>query len=198
MGDAAIVEIEVASGHRVGYIRDFFERQEADGLLEAFLAMDMAPEIVRMFGADTVTKRRSAQYGVEYAYNVSAKMPAAWTPLMRDIRNRVERVAGRLDGALIQLYPDGDARIGWHRDKGTPEVIASLSFGAEREFAFGDGPARSCRETWKMRLHHGSLLLIPSATNDALKHRLPPAKRLKAPRVNVTLRRFPRGDHSPR
>lgn len=186
-----MIEIEVAPGLQVSYIRDFFEWRDADGLLEALLATDMAPEVVRMFGADTVTRRRSAQYGVEYTYNASAKKPAPWTPLMQGIRTRAEQVAGRLDGALIQLYPDGDAGIGWHRDKGKPEIIASLSFGAEREFAFGIGPARNCEEIWRMPLHHGSLLLIPSATNDALKHRLPTARRVKAPRVNVTLRQFP-------
>jgi alkylated DNA repair dioxygenase AlkB len=187
-----VIEIEVAPGLRVGYVRDFFERPDADALLEALLATDMAPEIVRMFGADAVTRRRTVQYGVEYAYNASAKKPAPWTPLMQGIREQVEQVAGCLDGALIQLYPDGDAGIGWHRDKGKPEIIASLSFGAEREFAFGVGPARSCQEIWRMPLHHGSLLLIPSATNNALKHRLPTAKRVNTPRVNVTLRRFPR------
>lgn len=186
------IQIEVAPGLHVSYIRGFFEWREADRLLEALLATDMAPEVVRMFGADAVTKRRSAQYGVDYAYNATAKKPAPWTPLMQGIRTRVEQAAGPLDGALIQLYPDGDAGIGWHRDKGKPEVIASLSLGVEREFAFGIGPARNCEEIWRMPLHHGSLLLIPSATNDALKHRLPTARRVKAPRVNVTLRRFPR------
>ena len=111
---------------------------------------------------------------------------------MRGIRERVERVAGRLDGALVQLYPNGNAGIGWHRDKGKPEVIASVSLGAEREFAFDVGSARSCEETWRMRLPHGSLLLISSETNTALKHRLPLAKRVETPRVNVTLRRFAR------
>ena len=46
-----------------------------------------------------------------------------------------------LDGGLIQVSPDGRAGIGWHRDKRNPEVIASLSLGAEREFAVGVGPA---------------------------------------------------------
>jgi hypothetical protein len=43
-----------------------------------------------------------------------------------------------------------------------------------------------------MRLAHGSLLQIPAATNNALKHRVPPELRVKEPRVNITLRRFPR------
>ncbi len=43
-----------------------------------------------------------------------------------------------------------------------------------------------------MQLDHGSLLLIPAKVNEAYKHRLPTTKRIDTPRVNVTLRRFPR------
>jgi len=91
----------------------------------------------------------------------------------------------------VQLYPDGKVGIGWHSDAGKPEVIASLSLGAEREFAFGLGTASKCVEVWRMRLAHGSLLLIPAKTNEALKHGLPQSRLVKEPRVNVTLRRFP-------
>ncbi len=129
---------------------------------------------------------------MDYLYNPTAKKSKEWTPLMLSIKRRMESIAGRLDGGLVQMYPHGKAGIGWHANKGKPEIIASLSFGAEREFAFGVGPASRCKEVWRMRLAHGSVLLIPSRTNEALKHRLPPAKRVKEPRVNVTLRRFPR------
>jgi alkylated DNA repair dioxygenase AlkB len=193
MGATEILNIEVAEGCRVGYIPAFFERHEADEMLRAFLMMDMAPEIIHMFGANTTTGRRTARYGAEYAYIAAAKRPEEWTPLMRHIRERAECCVGPLDAALVQLYPDGSAGIGWHRDKGRPEVIASVSLGAEREFVFGVASARACRETWRMCLAHGSLLLIPSETNEALKHRLPPAKRVESPRVNITLRRFPHG-----
>jgi protein gp37/alkylated DNA repair dioxygenase AlkB len=184
--------IEVAPGYSVEYIERFYEKKEADDLLHALLAVDMTPEIIRLYGKTHETKRRSAQYGADYDYNPTAKKSQEWTPLMLSIRERMESVAGPLGGGLVQVYPDGEAGIGWHEDKGKPEVIASLSLGAEREFAFGLGPAAKCEEVWRMRLAHGSLLLIPAKTNEYLKHRLPPAKRVREPRVNVTLRRFPR------
>lgn len=186
------MKIEIANGFGVEYLDEYLTLREADELLRAFMAEEMTPEIVRMFGRDTVTKRRSEQYGADYFFNPRAKPSKEWTPLMAGVRERLESVAGRLDSGLVQIYPDGDAGIGWHEDKGKPEVIASLSLGAEREFAFGAGPAGKCQEVWRMRLGHGSLLLIPSITNEAFKHRLPPAKRIREPRVNVTLRRFPR------
>ena len=67
----------------------------------------------------------------------------------------------------------------------------SWSLGAEREFSFGLEQATKCEEVWRTRLAHGSLLLIPGTTNEAIKHRLPPARRINEPRVNITLRRFP-------
>ena len=185
------IKIEVAPGYSVEYIESFYSSDEADALLRALLAVEMTPEVIRMYGRDTVTKRRSEQYGADYNYNPRAKKPREWTPLMLSIRERMESVAGPLDGGLVQVYPDGETAIGWHEDKGKPEIIASLSLGAEREFSFGVGPASKCEEVWRMRLAHGSLLLIPAKTNEALKHRLPPARRIKEPRVNVTLRRFP-------
>ena len=186
------MRIEVALGQTVEYIEGFYSKEEADDILRALLAVDMTPEVIRMYGRDTITKRRSAQYGMDYDYNPTAKKSQEWTPLMLSIRERMESVAGPLDGGLVQVYPNGEVGIGWHEDKGRPEIIASLSLGAEREFAFGVGPVSKCVEVYRMRLAHGSLLLIPATTNEALKHRVPPAGRVKEPRVNVTVRRFPR------
>lgn len=182
---------EVAPGYWVEYVEQFYARDEADDILRAFLALEMTPEVIRMYGHDIVTKRRSEQYGVDYIYNPAAKKSKEWTPVMLSIRERMESVAGRLDSGLVRRYPNGEAGIGWHKDEENPEIIASLSLGAEREFAFGVGPATRCAEVWRMHLAHGSLLLIPAKTNEALKHRLPPAKCVQEPRVNVTLRRLP-------
>ena len=186
------MRIEVALGQTVEYIEAFYSKEEADDILRALLAVDMTPEVIRMYGRDTITKRRSAQYGMDYDYNPTAKKSQEWTPLMLSIRERMESIAGPLDGGLVQVYPTGEVGIGWHEDKGNPEIIASLSLGAERDLAFGVGPVSKCVEVYRMRLAHGSLLLIPSNTNLAVKHRVPPTKLVKESRVNVTLRRFPR------
>ena len=183
--------IEVTRGCKIEYIDHFYAPEEADSVLRALLAMEMTPEVVRMCGHDIVTKRRSEQYGIDYLYNPAAKKSQDWTPLLRSIQERIEAVAGPLDSGLVRLYPDGKVGIGWHNDAGKPEVIASLSLGAEREFAFGLGTVSKCVEVWRMRLAHGSLLLIPAKTNEALKHWLPQSRLVKEPRVNVTLRRFP-------
>jgi alkylated DNA repair dioxygenase AlkB len=129
-------------------------------------------------------------YGAKYDYNPTAKEPQPWSPSMLGVRERMESVSGRLDGGLLQVYPDGKAGIGWHRDANHPEMIASLSLGAERVFEFGLGTVAACKTVWRMLLAHGSLLVIPKAVNERFKHRLPVTPKVVSPRVNVTLRRF--------
>jgi len=111
--------IEITPGYTVEYIEAFYETQEAEDLLRSLLAVDMTPEIIRLYGKTHETKRRSAQYGADYDYNPTAKKSQAWTPLMLSIRGRMESVAGPLDGGLVQVYPTGEAGIGWHEDRGT-------------------------------------------------------------------------------
>jgi len=188
-----VTRIEIAKGFAVEYIEGFYAQAEADELLRGLLDVQMTPEIVKLYGKTHVTKRRSAQYGAEYNYNVAAKKSQDWTPLMLGIKQRMEAVVGPLHGGLVQVYPNGDAGLGWHYDKGDPEIIASLSLGAEREFCFGQMEGKSCTEMFRMRLKHGSLLLIPAEVNRDYKHIVPTTKRVKEPRVNVTLRRFPWG-----
>ena len=64
-------------------------------------------------------------------------------------------------------------------------AIASLSFGAERTFAFKH---KTTSETLKITLEHGSLLVMKGMVQDAWLHRLPPTKRVNTPRINLTFR----------
>jgi alkylated DNA repair dioxygenase AlkB len=188
------VKIEVTPGYWVEYIEDFISKEEADSYLHTFMLLkpSITPEVVTMFGRSSVQKRLSIQYGADYIYNETAKKSQPWTPPMLEIKALMEAVTGQLDGGLLWIYPNGEAGLGWHEDKGNPEVIASLSLGAQRSFCFGVGTVVKCKEVWRMKLPHGSLLLIPAATNTAFKHRVAVERRVKEPRVNITLRRFPR------
>jgi alkylated DNA repair dioxygenase AlkB len=185
--------LEIEPGYMVEYIDDYWSKDEADELLRGLLEVQMSPEKVKMLGKVHVTRRLSAQYGRPYDYNELAKQPEVWTPLMQGIKARMETVAGPLHGGLVQVYPTGTVPLGYHHDHGQPEVIASLSLGAERDFRFGlVEKGKGCREVFRIRLKHGSLLIIPQAVNIRFKHEVPIMKTVKQARVNVTLRRFPR------
>ena len=64
-------------------------------------------------------------------------------------------------------------------------AIASLSFGAERKFAFKH---KQTKEIISIVLQHGSLLIMKDATQTNWLHRLPPTKLISKPRVNLTFR----------
>ncbi|KAJ7309851.1 hypothetical protein JRQ81_007925 [Phrynocephalus forsythii] len=94
-------------------------------------------------------------------------------------------------------YRDGRDHMGEHRDDEKELVprspIASVSFGAPRDFVFrhgaswGRSPSRRL-EPVKLHLEHGSLLMMNFPTNRFWYHSLPTRQRVLAPRVNLTFR----------
>ena len=79
--------------------------------------------------------------------------------------------------------------MAWHSD-GEKDLkkngaIGSLSFGAERKFAFKH---KETKEVVSLILEHGSLLVMKDETQSNWLHRLPPTKSTLKPRVNLTFR----------
>ena len=79
--------------------------------------------------------------------------------------------------------------MAWHSD-GEPDLkkngaIASVSFGAERKFAFKH---KHSGDKVELILEHGSLLVMKDITQTHWLHRLPPTTRVAEPRVNLTFR----------
>lgn len=90
---------------------------------------------------------------------------------------------------MLNLYHDGSEGMAWHSD-GEKDLkkngaIASMSFGAERKFAFKH---KITKRTISISLEHGSLLVMKGATQTHWLHRLPPTKKVSNPRVNLTFR----------
>lgn len=79
--------------------------------------------------------------------------------------------------------------MAWHSDGETDlkknGAIASLSFGAERKFAFKH---KESKETVSLILENGSLLVMKGKTQTIWLHRLPPTKTIQKARVNLTFR----------
>jgi alkylated DNA repair dioxygenase AlkB len=79
--------------------------------------------------------------------------------------------------------------MAWHSD-GEADLkeqgaIASLSFGAERKFAFKH---KLSKEVIPLQLKPGSLLVMKGTTQQHWLHRLPPTKKVSEPRINLTFR----------
>src|SRR5579872_320240 len=113
-----------------------------------------------IFGRHIVTKRKVAWYGdktYSYAYSGKTRDALPWTSALLELKALVERITGnRFNSCLLNLYHSGEEGMAWHSDdEKTLEpdgAIASLSFGAERKFAFRH---RKTRETLSWVLEPG-------------------------------------------
>ena len=181
---------QIAPGYELRYFAHFLGQPEADSWLARLLAeVPFRAEKIRLYGTEFVLTRQTAQYGKNYRYNATAPQAHDWSPLLTDLRVLVQQAVGlQFHCALCNLYPDGEAYIGWHHDADNPQVIASLSLGAVRTLRFAR--TGSTRTVYDMELGHGSLVLIPQAVNDRFKHMVPKNRSITQPRINVTFRRF--------
>jgi alkylated DNA repair dioxygenase AlkB len=151
-----------------------------------------------IFGRHIITKRKVAWYGdasYTYTYSNITRQALSWTPLLLELKQLAERYTGdRFNSCLLNLYHDGKEGMAWHsddeKDLQKNGTIASLSFGAERKFAFRH---KRTKETRALQLEHGSLLAMKNETQSHWLHRLPPSARIAAPRVNLTFRKMAAG-----
>ena len=148
-----------------------------------------------IFGKRIITKRKVAWYGdAPYAYTYSkvTKNALPWTRTLDAIKGLAEEKAQvKFNSCLLNLYHTGTEGMAWHSD-GEKElvkhgVIASLSLGAERKFAFKH---IRTKETVSIFLQSGSLLTMQDQTQDHWQHRLPPTKKVTTPRINLTFRQM--------
>ncbi len=146
-----------------------------------------------MFGKLIITKRKVAWYGSEefsYTYSKITKTALPWTKELLELKRLVEDKSGETyNSCLLNLYHSGEEGMAWHSD-GEKDLkkngaIASMSFGADRKFAFKH---KETKETVSQILEKGSLLIMKGTTQENWLHRLPPTKKVKTPRINLTFR----------
>ncbi len=146
-----------------------------------------------IFGQLITTKRKVAWYGdrnFKYSYSKITKEALPWTNELLALKQLIEEKTGETyNSCLLNLYHDGSEGMAWHSD-GEKDLkkngaIASLSFGAERKFAFKH---KTTKETISLTLENGSLLVMKDETQTYWLHRLPPSKKISKPRINLTFR----------
>jgi len=179
---------------KVNYYGKLFPKEEANRYLAVLLeTIDWRNDEAIIFGKKIITKRKVAWYGdrpFEYTYSKTTKRALPWTAPLLALKSLVEEVTGEtFNSCLLNLYHDGNEGMAWHSD-GESDLkkngaIGSLSFGAERKFAFKH---KQTKEKVELILEHGSLLVMRGPTQSNWLHRLPPTKLVSKPRINLTIR----------
>ncbi len=178
----------------VYYFGKLMTVQDANCYFESLLnTIEWKNDEAVIFGKRIVTKRKVAWYGdsnFEYTYSNTTKKALPWTKELLELKKLTEEKSGEtFNSCLLNLYHDGSEGMAWHSD-GEKDLkkngaIASLSFGAERKFAFKH---KESKETISLILDNGSLLMMQGNTQSHWLHRLPPTKLIKRSRINLTFR----------
>ncbi len=182
------------SGGIVNYYGKLFTHKDANNYLDSLLnTIEWKNDEAVIFGKHIITKRKVAWYGdnnFDYTYSNTTKQALGWTKELLELKTIIEKQTGEhFNSCLLNLYHNGDEGMAWHsdaeKDLKKNGAIASLSFGAERKFAFKH---KQSKETVSLILEHGSLLVMKDTTQTNWLHRLPPTKLITKPRVNLTFR----------
>jgi len=178
----------------VNYYGKLFTNQEANRYFDCLInTIKWDNDQAIIYGKLIITKRKVAWYGdtdFDYTYSNTTKKALAWTTELLELKKVAEDKTGeKFNSCLLNLYHNGDEGMTWHSDAEKVlkknGAIGSLSFGAERKFAFKH---KQTKETISLILEHGSLLIMKDNTQTNWLHRLPPTKLISTPRINLTFR----------
>lgn len=175
-------------------VENFIPDTEAQQMLERLLReLAWHDEDMVMFGKTIRVPRRVCWYGdpgAAYTYSGTHHDPLPWTPLLQDLKHRIEQFTQHsFNSVLGNLYRDGNDSMGWHADKekelGAQPFIASLSFGVTRHFR---AHHKKSGQRLVVPLHNGSLLTMGGVFQKHWRHAVPKEIDVTQPRINLTFR----------
>ncbi|MFO0727576.1 MAG: alpha-ketoglutarate-dependent dioxygenase AlkB [Myxococcota bacterium] len=139
---------------------------------------------------DRIRARKTASFGVPYNYAGLTYPPLPFPPALEAVRSAVsQRLGHAYNNCLLNYYPDGRARMGFHSDSAEGIVeeagVAIVSLGAVRALRFRRSAQLDDRLDYV--LGTGSLLFMASEVQREWQHALPRTSRPE-PRISLTFR----------
>ena len=131
-----------------------------------------------------------------YKYSGVNRTPDQWSTAVLEIKKTVDNIIQQiqpghmpLNAVLGNKYKDGNDKIGKHSDDEIDlepnAFIASVSFGAERNFIFRN---KKTNEKVTITLASGSILLMGENCQTNWTHEIQQEKNVLHPRINLTFR----------
>jgi alkylated DNA repair dioxygenase AlkB len=174
----------------------FFSQVESDALFaELRHVTPWGQGHITLYGQRYAEPRLTAWYGdagKRYSYSGLTLEPLPWTPLLLNLKARVDAAAQtEFNSVLLNLYRNGRDSNGWHQDNepelGHNPVIASVSLGEVRRFQLRHKFKKELSKV-ELDLPHGSLLVMAGPTQHYWQHQIPKTAKPVAERINLTFR----------
>jgi len=137
---------------------------------------------------ERIRARKTASYGLPYNYAGLDYLEKPFPPVLDEVRTRASEFLGHeANNCLLNYYPDGHSRMGWHADRtvGLRGGVAIVSLGLTRKLKFRRIAQLDYRRD--VELEAGSLLYLPPEVHLEWHHALPRCSK-PLPRVSLTFR----------
>lgn len=146
---------------------------------------------IKLYGKEVLQPRLTSWMGGEdYTYSGVKHVAQPMPQDIKDMKGTIEAFTmAHFNSVLANLYRDGNDSVSWHSDDeielGAEPVIASLSFGAIRDFKVRH---KATKEITKFTLGHGDLLVMSGRSQADYQHCVPKTTKVSWPRLNLTFR----------
>jgi alkylated DNA repair dioxygenase AlkB len=175
------------------YIENFISEEDSK-----FLFNKLKEEIhweekqITLFGNTYMQPRLIKWFGEkEYMYSNKRLEKDKLPKLIKKIQEKIEKtILTKFNSVLVNYYRDGNDSMGKHSDDekelGVQPLIASISFGTQRDFIIQEKIGNKKRYT--ISLESGSLLIMKNNAQKLYSHELPKRKKIEEGRINLTFR----------
>jgi len=178
------------------YFGIVFQQEEIESLFSKLQnEIEWKHDQALIYGKLITTKRKVAWYAnkeFSYTYSKITKTALLFPQWLIELKEKVEKLTNETyNSCLLNYYSDGGEGMTYHSDA-EKELkkngsIASLSFGAERNFVFKH---KTSGEKVSVFLESGSLLEMRGETQTHWLHALPTTKKVNSLRINLTFRQM--------
>ena len=164
------------SGRYFAELRDHCAWEQKPGVFG-----HMQPRLIASYG----------EPGIIYRYSGRDNVALPWTPILLEIKAKIEAVQGEYNYCLLNRYRTGQDSMGMHADD-EPEmgnVIGSLSLGATRTFRIRHNKTKESRT---FQVSNGTLIIMAGTMQQFWKHEVPKTNEDVGERINLTFRKIRR------
>ncbi len=179
------------------YFENFWSKKEADLLYKTLDSeIPWRQDPITIFGKTYPQPRLTSLHSINnipYSYSGITMNPEPISPILLHILLKIKTVEQyEFTSVLLNKYRDGKDSNGWHSDDekelGINPIIASVSLGAERFFHLRHKKIK--KERHKIKLAHGSLLIMGGEMQHYWQHQIAKTQKQIDPRINLTFRKI--------